>query len=67
MPQKPKVLDSPGARVTDICEPLYMGAGLELGSSAIIMHFCLFAYFVFFWGGGEGFLCVVLAVPELTL
>lgn len=29
-----------------------MGAGLELGSSAIIMHFCLFAYFVkFFWGG----------------
>lgn len=50
MPQKPKVLDSPGARVTDICEPLYMGAGLELGSSAIIMHFCLFAYFVkFFW------------------
>lgn len=44
-----------------------MGAGLELGSSAIIMHFCLFAYFVFFWGGGEGFLCVVLAVPELTL
>lgn len=34
-----------------------MGAGLELGSSAIIMHFCLFAYFVFFGEGGRVSVC----------
>jgi hypothetical protein len=33
--QNPEVLDPPGAGVAGICEPLYMGAGLELRSSAI--------------------------------